>query len=108
MRKEHKYSSKSKKFGDEDSLRVARLREEIVARITEISLIMARTLDQPPPSPISEFLLTVGSAGEPLAMSAFKTSSVDTATGKVEIITWGCVCHTNKVCCSDPDCPPCP
>ena len=107
MRKEHAYSSKSKRFSDEDGVRVSRLREEIVARLTEVSLIMARTLDSPPPCPINEFLLTSGPEGQPLAMSVFKTSNVDAATGKVEIVTWGCVCHANKVCCADPNCPPC-
>lgn len=110
MYKQSKYSSRTQKLLEEDQMRVSRLREEIVARITEMSLIMARTLEVPPPSVIREFVITDGPAAESLAMSVVKTSGSksDPVSGKVEIITWGCHCETNKVCCADPNCPPCP
>ena len=110
MSNKQNYSSRTKPFAEEDHLRISRLREEIVARITEVSLIMARTLKIAPPSGIREFLLTDGPSGESLEISVIKTNGpkTDSATGKAEIIHWGCTCHTNKKCCSDPECPPCP
>ncbi len=95
-------------FREEDALRAARLREEIVARATELSLIMARTLEIQPPRDLRQFQLTDGPNGEVLATSVFRTSGGTTGAPTVEIITWGCTCHTNKICCADPDCPPCP
>ena len=107
---QRKYMPETKKFSDEDHLRVSRMREEIIARITEISLIMARTLDVAPPPGIREFIITNGPAGEALEMSVIKTGLPSSAGqgGTLAITTWGCTCHTNKVCCSDPECPPCP
>lgn len=102
-----KYSKATKLFSDDDHNRVSRLREEIISRVTEISLIMARTLNVKPPEDIREFVITDGPEGEVLEMSVIKTSETTQAGATVEIITWGCTCHTNKVCCSDPDCPPC-
>jgi len=109
MSDQGKYNSKTKKLSDEDHLRIARLREEVIARITEISLIMARTLDVAPPSVIREYVLTDGPAAAPLSMSILKTNGpTDPVTGKVEIVAWGCHCNAKKICCADPDCPPCP
>lgn len=109
MSNQREHSSKSKRFSKEDYLRVSRLREEIVARITEISLIMGRTLEVAPPSVIREFVLTDGPDAEPLEMSVLKTSAPnpDPVTGTVEIITWGCACPAQLICCADPECPPC-
>lgn len=103
------YRSPSKTFSEDDYLRVSRLREEIISRATKLSLIMARTLDVAPPQDIREFTLTDGPRGEPLDVSVLRSTDPGSSQGgTVEIITWGCTCHTNRVCCADPDCPPCP
>jgi hypothetical protein len=104
--KKHRYESR--KFSKKDTQRVARLREEIIARVTEISLIMARTLDIKPPTQIREFTMTDGPDDNVLDMTVIKSAEPASAGASVEIITWGCTCHTQKICCSDPDCPPCP
>jgi hypothetical protein len=108
MSKQKKYLPETRKFSDEDNVRISRLREEIIVRITEISMIMARTLAVPLPTDIREYIITDGPAGELLEMSTIKTSAPAAEGGTATIITWGCTCHANKICCSDPDCPPCP
>lgn len=96
------------KLSTEDAVRCTRLREEIWSRVHEMALIMGRTLGERP-LPIQEFVLNAGDGKRPEGTSALRVLAPAAApTGKVEIITWGCVCHTNKVCCADPDCPPCP
>lgn len=107
MKEQSDYNTKTKPVSEEDSLRVSRLREEIIARVTEVSLIMARTLEKKPPSPIREFILTDGPRGEPLGMSVLKTDSSTAASPTATIVTWGCHCEGQKICCDDPLCPPC-
>jgi len=63
-----KYTKATKPFSDDDHIRVSKLREEIISRVTEISLIMARTLDVKLPKDIREFVISDGPDGEVLEM----------------------------------------